>query len=151
MDTPTPDDTPDQGALAAAVAAAYARVRGDDPIPDDEAPGQVRAAHKDVSSRGRVREWWYRMVYRDGGWQYVATERLERAARHQTLMGEVWAGELLAEHDHGEPVDTMYVAFRRPADGAMRLRAVDFTRRRDGQLGVALPDGYTVVVPNPRH
>jgi hypothetical protein len=115
-------------------------------------PQNVRAAHCDYSARGRRREHWYRMVWRDNQWQYYARERLVRvgmlaSTRHQTVYGTVWPGEILVQHDHGGPVDVAWLVVDHPKECLVRCE-LSVTRR--GELKITLPDGRTVVRPNPR-
>lgn len=115
--------------------------------PDPGAAGvQIRAAHRELAMRGSVREEWYRMVWRDGGWRYLGDRRLE-PNRKDTTYDIAYPGELIVQHDRGGPVDAAYLVV---ATQDKPLRSLDFTRRRDGQLGIALPDGSTVVRPDPR-
>lgn len=128
-------------------------------IPTD--PGavarSVRAAHRDANARGRIRSEWYRLVYRSGSWQYFAFERMpalgEGASnRHVTLHGDVYAGELLAQHDRGGPVTAVYLVHDRVVDedgNTMTIRRCDHTRTRDGLL-ITLPTGAHVTLPDPR-
>jgi hypothetical protein len=148
-----------------ALARAIRRARGEEPIPDDERPIRVIGARADYSARMRAREHWFRMVYREHRWTYF-TDYLEpiglRAAqRHQTLYGDVYIGELLAQHDRGGPVDVLYLVAdravprragvdRESADQRGTLIRLDFYAGRDGKLRVELPDGSALTLPNPR-
>lgn len=121
---------------------------------DPDAEGaRIRGAHKDLNAKGRGPEW-YRMVYRGGSWQYVSDERLPsgtyRASdRRATVYGEVYPGEILADHDRGKPVDQIWLAHARDAEGDA-LTECEFRRRRDGDLAITLPDGSEVVLSDPR-
>ena len=134
--------TPEQRASAIARGAAR---------PDPAAVGtKMIAAHKDYNSRGRRREHWYRMAYRNGSWDYIGNERLpsgtfRASERNATTHGDVFDGDILATHDHGGGIDAiMHVV--------VNGKAVEVPnhRRRDGNLEITLPDGTTTTVPNPR-
>lgn len=112
----------------------------------------IVGAKKDLNSKGRGPEW-YRMVYR-GGWQYVSDERLPSgrflaADRRASVHGDVYSGEIVVGHDRGSPVDVARLVASPNAEGKV-LVPCEFVRRRDGQLGVTLPDGSLVVLPDPR-
>lgn len=113
----------------------------------------IRAAHKDYSARGRCRQHWYRMVYRDGAWSYFARDRLSRGAyyaadRHQTVYGDVRAGEYVCEHNHGAGVDTVYRVAHAPEDPSKPLIALQFHTLGDKLI---IRDGdREVTLPNPR-
>lgn len=121
---------------------------------DPSAPGEhITGAKKDLNAKGRGPEW-YRMVYRGGSWRYVSDERLPSGTylasdRRATVRGEVYPGEIVAQHDRGQPVDLMYLVCR-PDDQGTRLVDCAFRRRRDGDLAVTLPDGSEIVLPDPR-
>lgn len=142
--------TPDT--LDAAVAAACRRAAGLDEVPPGEPLIQVIAASRDVNARGRVRHRWYRLAYVPGDGQayYFCQEREPKGTfrasdRHWTGYGEVPAGALLLQHDHGGPVSLVWLVV-----GPDQIVKCDFGRRADGQLGVTLPDGQIVVIPDPR-
>jgi hypothetical protein len=130
---------------------AACEIAATDGTPPDR-PREIRAAYKDYNARGRCREHWFRLVWRDGAWRYLGDRRLASgtfyaADRHDTVMAEVWPGELIVQHDRGGPIDAAYLVFE--GDGRS-LVACDLGRTRDGQLRVTLPDGRQVVRPNPR-
>jgi hypothetical protein len=111
----------------------------------------VRAARKDYNARGRCNEHWYRMVWRHNAWQYFSHERLPTGTflardRRATVLGEVWPGELVVQHDRGGPVNAVYLVVRQEKP----LRRCTFARTRAGALRITLPDGRTVERPDPR-
>lgn len=110
----------------------------------------ITAGKKDLNGKGRG-DWWYRMVWRDGSWQYFSEERLPTGTylagdRRATVSGDVFLGELVCRHDKGGPVDAVWVV----VGGDKPLRVCKYVKRRDGSLNVTLPDGSVVSVPNPR-
>lgn len=110
----------------------------------------IRAAHKDLNGKGRG-PWWYRMVYRAGAWTYFSNERLPMGTflasdRRATVRGDVFVGELVCSHDKSGPVDALYLV----VGGEDKILAVEWKKRRDGQLTITLPNGQEVVRPNPR-
>jgi len=121
---------------------------------DPAAPGkQITAAYKDLSCKGRG-PWWYRMVYRNGGWTYFSDERLpmgtfRASERRATVHGEVYPGEIVVNHDKGGPVDIACLVCGPDEEGRV-LEHVEFSKRRDGNLCFVLPDGSEVVLSNPR-
>jgi hypothetical protein len=114
---------------------------------------RITGSKKDLNAKGRGPEW-HRMVYRSGSWRYVSDERLPRgdfraSDRRATVYGEVYPGEIVAQHDRGCPLDSAWLACGPDEDGKV-LVACDFRRRRDGKLTFVLPDGSEVVTTNPR-
>lgn len=115
----------------------------------------IRAAHKDLNAKGRG-PCWYRMVWRGNTWQYFSDGRLptgtfRAAERRATVYGDVFVGEIIAQHDKGGPIEAVYLIAPGPSDSEIKLSpALDFTKRRDGMLAVTLPDGSGIVLPNPR-
>lgn len=117
----------------------------------------IRAAHCDYNSRGIRRAHWYRMVWRGGAWQYFADSRMERvgvsaSTRYQTVRGDVYPSEVVIGHDHGGRVDCAYLVCSKgdasdPTDVMIDCR---IATTRDGQLKITLPDGSTVLRPDPR-
>lgn len=131
-----------------------ARAKGEQTIPEDEAPISITGAHCDYSARGSCREHWFRMAWRNDSWQYIS-RRLEAvgmtsSTRHQSKKGDVWAGEIVASHDRGKPIDAVALIVNRPEGVTNHILWLDFTRRRDGQLSITLPDKSTVVLRDPR-
>jgi hypothetical protein len=118
-----------------------------------EPVGQMIASKKDLNARGKVREWWFRMRWDGNQWAYLSEERLRGGTflasdRHQTVYGDVYAGDVLITHDRGGPVDTeAKLVIGAGEEGAA---ACPVTRRRDGQLSIRLPDGTDILRPNPR-
>jgi hypothetical protein len=154
---PTPDQNPGQNPApapgqnpAAALAEACARARGESPIPGDEpAAGKWTVAKKDYSSRGRCREHWFRMVWRGGGWTYVGG-RIGGPGGYDFAEAELWLGELVVRHNRGGPVVAVAVVGPSSDGDGFALRKCEFTRTRDGNLRITLPDGSVIVRPDPR-
>lgn len=111
----------------------------------------IVGAKKDLNSKGRGPEW-YRMVWRNGVWQYVSSDRLPRgnflaSDRRASVYGDVFVGEVIVGHDRGAKVDCAYLV----VDGETALTALALPKpRRDGSLAIKLPDGSELVLPNPR-
>jgi hypothetical protein len=87
-------------------------------------------------------------------WQYIG-ERLtgvvmRASTRHQTSYGDVWPGEIVAQHDRGKPIDTIYLIVKAPLEPKAMKEPLEFTKRRDGQLSITLPDRSSVILPDPR-
>lgn len=123
-------------------------------VPADPATMGVSmlGAKKDLNCKGRGPEW-HRMVWRGGSWNYVSSERLPSGSfraseRRAEVSGEVYPGEIIAQHDRGGPIDAAYLILE-PQDGKFRLD-ITVAKRRDGQLVFKLPDGSEVLLPNPR-
>jgi hypothetical protein len=134
-----------------------ARARGERPIPADEAALQVLGAHCDYSARGSRREHWFRLAWRDGRWQYISEQLsgvgMRASTRHQGTYGDVWAGEVVAQHDRGKPVDMMYLITHDPNPShpsQAHKEPLTFTKRRDGRLSITLPDSSIITLPDPR-
>jgi hypothetical protein len=152
---PTPDVTPapvPDAAPADPVAIACAIAKGEMAAPEG-AFVRVRAAYADYNARGRRRAHWYRMVYQPGaaGWEYFAEDRLKpvgmlAATRHQTVYGDVMLGDIVAQHDHGGPVDVIYLVV---GDNDEPLKKCEFARR-NGELRITLPDGTVIRKTDPR-
>lgn len=112
------------------------------------------AAAGSWNSRGTKGNTYYRMVWRSGAWAYFASGRLVKNKWNGKMegkaRGDVYAGELLCEHDHGAKVDSVYLVSDEP-DGAdpWSLHRLDFKRTRAGLL-VTLPTGAHVTLPDPR-
>lgn len=146
---PAAPEERDRFTLACAIA------RGETAAEADATGTSIRAGHKDLNCKGKG-PCWYRMVWRNGQWQYFSDERLPSGTflasdRRATVRGDVFLGEIVCEHDKGGPVDTMYlVVIPSPGDAASILEACEFRKRRDGSLTVVLPDDTEIVVPNPR-
>ncbi len=140
--------------LAPEIREACDRAAGRAPVPPDEPTVRVQAAHRDISSRGRVNVQWYRLALRPGSDTpaYFSAEREPRgmrsADRHWTGYGHVPAGTLLMEHDRGAPIGAIWLVHRDV--GGQHLQPCAFEIRADGQLSVTLPDGTRLAVPNPR-
>jgi hypothetical protein len=143
--SPPPNLAPKANLLAEACA----RARGESPIPGDEpAAGKWTVAKKDYSSRGRCREHWFRMVWR-GGWTYVG-DRIGGPGGYDFAEAELWLGELVVRHDRGGPVAAVTVVAPASDGDGFALRKCAFTRTRDGNLRITLPDGSVIVRPDPR-
>lgn len=122
---------------------------GKEPADPSAEAKKVKGAHKDYSARGSRREHWYRMVLRNGTWEYVSTERLaagnfRASERHDTVYGEMFEGELAITHDHGAGVDATAHLL---AGG--KFIDCDVKKTRAG-LKITLPDGSVVTAANPR-
>lgn len=150
---PSPEPAPEVPAEEDRFCTACRIARGEEQ-PDPNAPGhRVVAGQKNLNGRGRG-DWWYRMVYRQGGWTYFSDGRLPTGIflasdRRATVYGEVFLGELICCHDYGKPVDGVALVVA-PDGGGNVLEWLEYGRRRDGTLSVTLPDGSKVVVPDPR-
>ena len=110
----------------------------------------IRAAHKDYSARGRVREHWYRLVWRDNAWQYFSDGRLpsgnfSASDRHATVLGDVFPGEIVVSHDHGGPIDRAWIVER----SEKPLCRCKLEKTRAG-LRITTPAGEVIETPNPR-
>jgi hypothetical protein len=149
---PAPGQNPgqNQNPTSAALAEACARARGESPIPGDEpAAGKWTVAKKDYSSRGRCREHWFRMVWRGGGWTYVGG-RIGGPGGYDFAEAELWLGELVVRHNRGGPVVAVAVVGPSSDGDGFALRKCEFTRTRDGNLKITLPDGSVIFRPDPR-
>lgn len=123
---------------------------GKTPADPSETGRSIFGAKKDLNSKGRG-EHWYRMVYRSGGWEYVSDDRLPSGSflasdRRCDASGDVYAGEIVIQHDRGGPVDVAYLVIS-PDE---KMRKINFVKQRDGQLRFELPDGSEIILPNPR-
>lgn len=118
-------------------------------------PVQITAGYKDLNAKGNG-AWWYRMVFRQNSWSYFSNDRLPTGTflasdRRAKVKGDVFLGEIIAQHDRGGSVDCMYLVAPNPTDeDRPMLLPVKFAKRRDGNLSVTLPDNRKVVTPNPR-
>ena len=126
-----------------------ARARGEAGIPGSEIGIEIIGASQYIACSGRIHHRWYRMVWRDGAWIYIA-KRLpffaaRAAERHAETTGDVWPGEVVVEHDWRRPLSGAFVV-----DGAGDLVACGFARRRDGDLRITLPDETEITLPDPR-
>lgn len=144
--------------LPAAVLAACEIAAGRAPADPDATALRIVGAKKDLNCKGRGPHW-YRMVFRNGAWMYVSTERLPsgtfRASdRRASVYGEVFPGEIVADHDRGGPLNAVGIAHERIVRGDRDKVVLTWMdppkKRRDGLLKVVLPDGSELVVPNPR-
>jgi hypothetical protein len=147
-----PEVKPEPG-IAPRVQAACDVAAGKTPADPAEAGRPITGAKKDLNSKGRGDQW-YRMVYRGGAWRYVSNDRLPNGSflasdRRASVSGEVFVGEIVVQHDRGGPVDAAWIVCPPSADGKVLVR-VEFARRRDGSLGITLPDGSELVLPDPR-
>lgn len=126
--------------------------------PDDDADAiEIIGAKKDKNAKGNGPEW-YRMVLRDGSWRYVSDDRLPAgnylaSERRASVKGDVFPGELVAVHDRGAPVESVWLveSLTEGESGSDCLRQCDFTKKRGGKLKVTLPDGTEITVADPRH
>lgn len=116
---------------------------------------RIVAAKKDLNAKGNG-PWWYRMVWRNGSWEYFSTDRLPMGTsraheRRAAVYGEVFPGELVCSHDKGSSIDDEVNLVCFPdADDKVLVECGAVTKRRDGQLDIVLPDGSKITVPNPR-
>lgn len=118
---------------------------------------RIVGAKKDLNCKGRGPQW-YRMVYRNGSWRYVSDNRLPAGSfrasdRRATVHGNVYFGEIIVGHDHAGPVDEAFLVCNiDDADTGddVLLDLPTPSVRRDGKLSIELPDGRTLVLPNPR-
>lgn len=101
-------------------------------------PMLIRGAYK------RAGEHWYRVVWRYGGWKSCAHGDLASNTSCYVMYGRVWPGELIAQHDHGGPVTSVWLV-----TDTNPLEPCTFTRRGDGTLCITLPDGREVKRPDP--
>lgn len=111
---------------------------------------KITGAKKDLNAKGRGPEW-YRMVYRGNGWSYVSRERLPRgnylaAERRATVYGEVYEGEIIVEHDRGEPISGAKLV----TNNEIPLTEIEFFKQRDGNIKFILPDKTEIILPDPR-
>ena len=118
-----------------------------------ESGKEITGAKKDLNGKGRGPQW-YRMVHRNGDWRYVSSDRLPSGSfraseRRASVSGEVFTGESVVQHDRGQPVDAAWIICQPDAEGKVMVLC-EFSRRRDGNLGITLPDGSELVLPNPR-
>lgn len=124
-------------------------------LPEEEKLYRIRGAEKDLNAKGRG-PWWYRLVWRDGAWEYVSQDRLPTGTylardRRATVYGNVMLGEIVVQHDRGGPIDAAYLVAPSEAseDGKTILRKIELKRFR-GQLIITLPDGRGLELPDPR-
>jgi hypothetical protein len=132
--------------LSASVITACAIARGESTAQTDPAPVSIRGACVERSMRGKVQEEWYRMVLRDGEWTYVSADRLSTTARHSAVSGDVYQGELVAQHERGAQIDAMWLVAGQADEEWVELQI----RVGASTITATLPDGSTVAVPNPR-
>jgi hypothetical protein len=115
---------------------------------------KITGGKKDLNCKGRG-DHWYRMVFRDGCWNYVSSDRLPmgtlRASdRRCTVYGEVYNGEIVVSHDYGSAVDCAWLVVPPDDDNGKSLVEISFLKRRDGKLVFKLPDESQIVLENPR-
>lgn len=120
--------------------------------PGDATAIEVTAARRDLNCKGNGTEW-YRMVWRDGSWQYFSDQRMPargfRASdRKVTLTGSVYEGEIFCAHARGGPVDAVRLVVSDPT-GKVKHLPLQWSKCRDG-LRVILPTGTHVTLPDPR-
>jgi hypothetical protein len=120
---------------------------------------RIVGAKKDLNSKENGAHW-YRMVLRNGKWEYVATERLPTGSflasdRRATVYGDAYHGEITITHDRGSDVDleANLLVEAGEHDGLdltkSRLIACDVTKTRAG-LEITLLDGSILKTTNPR-
>lgn len=112
---------------------------------------EIVAASKDVSSRGRIHWWWYRMRWTGESWSYFARQKLpmggwSSAMRRTSVPGSVYVGDIVLQHDYRGPVTGVYVV---QPDG--QLQPLKWIASPDNQsLIITLPNGDNLQTPNPR-
>lgn len=151
----TTTETPEVAeALEARIQEACDLAAGRTPADPSAEGHRIIGAEKDLNCKGRGPQY-YRMVYRDGSWQYVSDDRLPSGAfrasdRRAKVFGVVFVGEIVASHDRGAQIGVAYlVVSPNPEEGGV-LQKIGIKARRDGQLAFTLPDGSEIVTPNPR-
>ncbi|GIW60096.1 MAG: hypothetical protein KatS3mg087_1162 [Patescibacteria group bacterium] len=124
-------------------------------IEGDNSSFNVIAAKKNVSSKGRINEWWYRMRWDNASkkWTYISNERLPIGSfrareRYADVWGEVFNGEIIAQHDYKGPLTKVYLAVNEQ-DGRLVELAWQMDRSRQNII-IKLPDGSELTLPNPR-
>lgn len=151
---------PAKPAIPAATLAACALARGEQQ-PDPSASGsEVRAAWRDLNSKGNGPECYRRRLPAgERAWQWISAERLPRGAflasdRRATVRGDVYVGDLVATYSRSisrghaggratlDSVQLVVDATEKP------LRPCEHRSRRDGQVEVTLPDGTKLVTPS---
>lgn len=114
---------------------------------------KIIGAKKDLNSRGRGPQW-YRMVHRNGSWQYVSNERLpagtfSASERRAHVSGQAFIGEIIVQHDRGKPIDLAYIITGEGGEYDPKTE-ITFHARRDGNLVFVLPDNSEIILSNPR-
>lgn len=116
---------------------------------------RVVGAKKDLNCKGRGPQW-YRLVLRNGEWQYVSSDRLpsgsfRAAERRAQVHGDAYHGELTITHDRGADVDdTAYLIVVDPSvEDGWYMVDCPVARTRAG-LEITLPDGTIIRAANPR-
>jgi hypothetical protein len=126
-------------------------------IADDIAPLRIKGAWNDYNARGRGHTT-ARRVLRDGKWEWLSAPasrgRMRAADRNDMQYGNVWEGEIIAEHIIGarscEP-EQFYLIVCGEDEKLINneLTILKHHARRDGQFAVTLPDDQTITVSNP--
>lgn len=114
---------------------------------------RIVAGHKNVSSRGRIRAWWYRMRWNGVRWEYFSDTWLplgnwSASLRHCDVVGTVNVGDLVLQHNYKGPITDIYLAVK-GQDGIGELKPLGWIANGCDLL-IALPDGQSVTLPNPR-
>ena len=121
-------------------------------IADDAAPIRIRGAQNNYNARGSGSTM-ARRVLRDGEWKWVSAPasraRLRSGDRHDTQMGDVWVGEIVANYTlgaRGTPTPDSFVLVIGGDDKP--LQTVPHVKRRDGQYTLTFGE-ETLVVSSP--
>jgi hypothetical protein len=153
-------DTQNSAELSEATITACAIATGRQPADPAAESQQIKAAVRDVDRKGNGTET-YRRVLRSGEWTWLTSDRLPMPIDFRNrvfwLGGDVFPGELVARFDRqikgdrsaGEAKLECFALVRTHEERAERMVRCTHKRRRDGQYAVTLPDGSTVVVPDP--
>ena len=150
---------------------ACALARGDTPPDNAAGSTKVRAAWRDLNTKGNGSESYRRRLPAgDRQWRWLSEHRLPRGAfyasdRHASVTGDVYCGDLVATYSRTiargqaptsaslNQIELIADVADTPADDTRRsptLRLVScvYHLRRDGQLEVMLPDGSTMTTQN---
>jgi hypothetical protein len=112
---------------------------------------EIKAAYRKLNCKLKGDEW-YKLVYRDGKWEYIGQPLPKVGQRGENRdcesFGHVTEGEIIARHPRGGQVDRVQVVQPGP-DGKLTL--VDCHWAVLGStLLVRLPDETELKLPNPR-
>lgn len=117
---------------------------------------EIMAAVVDYSSKGNMLNHWFRMVYRDGAWEYFAERKATAptygaASRNQKIKGTVRSGELVLKHNYKGGVTEIGLASTGWEGRKSWEDLQPCTFKASGrELVITMPDGSTVTAPNPR-
>ena len=146
-------ETTENAAIDTRIRSACDIAAGRAPSDPDALGKSITGAKKDLNARGNGPQW-YRMVYRESGWQYVSSEQLPNgnylaSDRRATVYGDVFPGEIVVSHDRGKPVDAAWLICTPDEQGKV-MTPCGIRKRRDGQLVFELPDASKIVLSDPR-